>query len=116
VLERVGPEAFTEPRHRELREWVLRRLTGAVPRPGDETLDSEFNPELRALAAREGGPDALAEKAVVLEIRAIERRVEGLRARLAADELGREEQRQLTELVALVRNMQETATRSRLVR
>jgi hypothetical protein len=68
------------------------------------------------LAAREGGPDALAEKAAVLEIRVLEGRIEALRRRLAADDLGREEQRELTELVALVRNMQETATRSRLVR
>jgi DNA primase len=116
VLERLGPEAFSEPRHREVREWILRRLSGAVPLPGDVTLDTEFTPELRALAAREGGPDALAEKAAVLEIRVLEGRIEALRRRLAADDLGREEQRELTELVALVRNMQETATRSRLVR
>ena len=60
--------------------------------------------ELLALAARHGGPEALAEVAGRVESRWIERRLEPLKEKLAAAEITPEEMRELAELQALARS------------
>jgi DNA primase len=102
TLERVPPEAFTHEELRDAHAWVRGRLNqDDVPSVGDV---QRLEPELLALAARHGGPEALGEVAGRVESRWIERRLEPLKEKLAAAEITPEEMRELAELQALARS------------
>jgi DNA primase len=101
TLERVPPEALTHAELRDAYEWVRNRLNqdGDFAEPDVQRLE----PELLALAARHGGPEALSEVAGRVESRWIERRLEPLKEKLARAEITPEEMRELAELQALAR-------------
>jgi DNA primase len=102
TLERVPPEALTHEELREAHAWVRARLNqDDLPSVHDV---QRLEPELLALAARHGGPDALAEVAGRVESRWIERRLEPLKEKLAAAEISPQEMRELAELQALARS------------
>jgi DNA primase len=102
MLDRVPSEALTHEELREAHAWVRARLNqDDVPSVHDV---QRLEPELLALAARHGGPEALAEVAGRVESRWIERRLEPLKEKLAAAEISPEEMRELAELQALARS------------
>ena len=102
TLDRVPPEALTHEELREAHAWVRARLNqDDVPSVDDV---QRLEPELLALAARHGGPEALGEVAGRVESRWIERRLEPLKEKLAAAEITPEEMRELAELQALARS------------
>ncbi|MDP9258806.1 MAG: hypothetical protein M3Q31_19975, partial [Actinomycetota bacterium] len=102
TLDRVPPEALTHEELRDAHAWVRARLN----QDGRATVHDvqRLEPELLALAARHGGPEALAEVAGRVESRWIERRLEPLKEKLAAAEISPEEMRELAELQALARS------------
>lgn len=101
TLDRVPPEALTHEELRSAHAWVRARLNqdGIPSGEGMQRLE----PELLALAARHGGPEALAEVAGRVESRWIQRRLEPLKEKAALAEITPEEMRELTELQALAR-------------
>jgi DNA primase len=102
TLERVPPEALTHEELRDAHAWVRARLNqDDLPSVHDV---QRLEPELLALAARHGGPEALAEVAGRVESRWIERRLEPLKEKLAAAEISPEDMRELAELQALARS------------
>jgi hypothetical protein len=102
TLERVPPEALTHEELRDAHAWVQARLNqDGLPSVQDV---QRLEPELLALAARHGGPEALAEVAGRVESRWIERRLEPLKEKLAAAEITPVELRELAELQALARS------------
>jgi hypothetical protein len=102
TLDRVPAEALTHEELREAHAWVRARLNqDDVPSVGDV---ERLEPELLALAARDGGPEALGEVAGRVESRWIERRLEPLKEKLATTEITPEEMRELAELQALARS------------
>jgi DnaB-helicase binding domain of primase len=111
VLEHLGADAFVGEGHAKARRFVLRRLRGLPPAEGDAALAAELEPELIALAAREGGESALDEKAAYVELRAVERRIEPLKVKLAGDDITREEARELATLQSEAQRLHEQATR-----
>jgi DNA primase len=102
ALERVPPEALTHEELRDAHAWVRARMN-RDDIPSVEPVQ-RLEPELLALAARHGGPEALAEVAGRVESRWIERRLEPLKEKLAAAEITPEEMRELAELQALARS------------
>jgi hypothetical protein len=102
MLERIPPEALTHEDLRVAYSWVRARLNQDEPPSVDDVQHLEA--ELLALAARHGGPEALAEVAGRVESRWIERRLEPLKEKLAAAEITPEEMRELAELQALARS------------
>jgi hypothetical protein len=102
VLERIPPEAFTHDDMRAAHPWVKARLN-QLDAPAVSHVE-RLEAELTALAARHGGPDALAEVAGRVESRWIERRLEPLKEKLAAAEITPVEMRELAELQALARS------------
>lgn len=102
MLERIPPEALTHEDLRVAYSWVRARLNQDEAPSVDDVQHLEA--ELVALAARHGGPEALAEVAGRVESRWIERRLEPLKEKLAAAEITPEEMRELAELQALARS------------
>jgi hypothetical protein len=101
MLDRVPPEALTHEELRDAHDWVRARLN----QDGSSSVDDvqRLEPELLALAARHGGPEALAEVAGRVESRWIQRRLEPLKEKAALAEITPEEMRELAELQALAR-------------